>query len=268
VRGGAGWSAFRDVAIHAPLALVVVWALEVWAGYGSAFGLCGHRTDGALAPRGCRHHGSPPQSNALALPATAARAVTGLRRSCAEALTLGASRAPTTSNPPITRVRCRRVAAHSVSPTRAAAYRPDARVGLFGAMCSRQTGPCARSRPRGLTWARSARSAHAKQAHPPRRRRMTSQRDEQPTPLTPLGADRPRRHPDKRPSGTPEQKRHPSARNTPTPAPRPAPHDGSLGRSATRSPQSRKAQPSRLQQSCWCCRFATNVQRFVTTLWS
>jgi hypothetical protein len=51
----------------------------------------------------------------------------------------------------------------SVTPSRAG-------VGLFGAMCSRQTGP------------------------PSRRVRMTSQRDEQPIPLTPLGADRPRWH--------------------------------------------------------------------------
>jgi hypothetical protein len=51
----------------------------------------------------------------------------------------------------------------------------------------------------------------------PRRPRTTGQRDETPTPLTPLGADRPRRNPDQRLSGTPERTRHPSVRNRPRP---------------------------------------------------
>jgi hypothetical protein len=53
--------------------------------------------------------------------------------------------------------------------------------------------------------------------HRPRPRRTTGQHQAQPTPPTPLGADRPRWHDDHRLNGTPEQARAPGARYRPGP---------------------------------------------------
>ena len=135
---------------------------------------------------------------------------------------------------------------------------PRAEVGLFSDAYRRQTGPpLAECRDRsGRT--RTPTHSVRKQARLPQRRRTTSQRNEQPTPLTPLGADGLRRHPDQRPSGTPKRTRHPSARNTP-----PKPRDQRprrQSRAVRHPPTSDATGPLRPPQSCRCCRFAAGLQ--------
>ena len=77
----------------------------------------------------------------------------------------------------------------------------------------------------------------------PQTLRTTSQRDEQPTPLTPLGADRPRRHPDHRLSGTPKQTRYPGARNTKVRPHDPRPTTPVLGRPLPDRPRRNGSNP-------------------------
>jgi hypothetical protein len=204
------------------------------------------------ASRGWRHHGSPPSRGARAsheLPRA-------LCRNCDEG---GATRydfatwqrdlAPLRSPLALGPVRVTLSTIDVLEPTPSSAGGPGRRVGPFGDVQRRHTGPRAPRHPHDPRWACSATSTVGIRAHPPRRRRTTSRRHEQPTPLTPLGADRPRRHPDQRLSGTPTTTVRP--RRSPTPG---RPRDQRPTTAVSGGPlpvhPDVAGPPSRSQQSC------------------
>jgi hypothetical protein len=140
VRGGVGWSALRGVVTSAALALgcggVGPWCESCALPCG--FATCGHRTSRFRFAFGCRHHGSPPRFDAIALPTRRRALCHGTAtRLCRETVVPSEQTADDTEPAYI---------AGSVTPSANSSLgRADAdaraTVGLFADACRPQMGP-------------------------------------------------------------------------------------------------------------------------------